>query len=117
MDITFAADSAVRKHFGMFCDSNSSGIAGYRIFNIDTTFGMSIWNTTENNSVQAGITNWQIGQLYKIRAERVNYVWSYYINDVKLPREVRNNLYPNIRPGFFAYGSTIYINEVRVYQK
>lgn len=117
MDITFVADSAVRKHFGMFCDSNSSGIAGYRIFNIDTTFGMSIWNTTENNSVQAGITNWQVGQLYKIRAERVNYVWSYYINDVKLPREVRNNLYPNLRPGFFAYGSTIHINEIRVYQK
>lgn len=90
-------------------------VKGTDLFELNNEY--FIEDVTENNSVQAGITNLRIGQLYKIRAERVNYVWSYYINDVKLPREVRNNLYPNIRPGFFAYGSTIYINEVRVYQK
>jgi len=38
------------------------------------------------------------------------------INGSQCPTVLNNSTYDAIRPGFFAYGSTVYVNELRVYQ-
>lgn len=119
MDILFFGNASNRFHFGLYLDSGSSGSNGYRFATLDTNFMASQWvNTVESNGGAANINpiTYILGTTYTLRCERINRKWSVYINNVKLPNEISIlNQYNGLRPGFFVYGSAVYINEFRVY--
>lgn len=119
IDVLFSADSQGLKHFGMFCDSGASGVNGYRFSNINASLNMSRWAGSSETSIGVfnTATSFATGNTYTLRFERdTSNNWTAYINGVKCPTTLNNTTYNGVRPGFFAYGSTIYINELRVYQ-
>lgn len=119
MDMKFVADSAARKHFGMFLDSGASGVNGYRVSTIDGAgWGLGRWVGTSETSLGTFTSTFNpvIGTTYTLRIERdASGVFSFYVDGVKRPNTVTNTQYATIRPGFFVYGSTIQINELRIY--
>lgn len=119
VDILFSADTANLKHFGMFCDSGYSGVNGYRFSSLGTAFNFSRWQGESETGIgtftaTSGIT---VGNTYTLRFERDgSNNWTASINGSQCPTVLNNSTYDAIRPGFFVYGSTVYVNELRVYQ-
>lgn len=119
IDVLFSADSQGLKHFGMFCDSGASGINGYRFaaYQASIMFSRFAGSTETVIGYFTNTASFATGNTYTLRFERdASNNWTAYINGVKCPTTFNNTTYDGIRPGFFAYGSTIYINELRVYQ-
>lgn len=119
MDVKFVDDSAARKHWGFFLDSGASGVNGYRAATLDGAgWGLGRWVDSSETSLGNFTTTFNpvIGTTYTLRIERdASGVFSFYVDGVKMSNTVTNTQYATIRPGFFMYGSTIQINELRVY--
>lgn len=119
IDVLFSSDNNGLKHFGMFCDSGASGVNGYRFANINADLRLSRWSGSSETSIGvfSTATSFTTGNTYTLRFERdTNNNWTAYINGVKCPTTLNNTTYNGVRPGFFAYGVDIYINELRVYR-
>ena len=117
-DFNFIADPQARKHFGIFLGTSTSAFTGYRIVNLDSLFHFTYFvNSTETAISVPGSTALTVGNTYTFRAVRSGSgVFSFYINGVLLGTQTTNTQFTGpFYPGFFAYGCTIEINELRVY--
>lgn len=118
IDVLFNSDSAARKHFGMFCSSGASGTNGYRLCTLDNTIVFLRWVGGVGTTIGTFISNatFTTGKTYTLRFERSSSNnWTAYINGSPCPVILNDTTYGAIRPGFFVYGCSVYINELRIY--
>ena len=117
-DFNFISDAQARKHFGFFIGTTTSAMTGYRMVNLDNVFNFSYFvNNTETSISSIGSTALTVGNVYTFRVVRSGAgIFTFYINGVQIGTQTTNTQFTGpFYPGFFAYGCTIEVNELRIY--
>ena len=119
-DILFVSASGSLKHWGLYIDQGSTGQHGYRVFHLNSKWGMSQWdNGTEGTSADFGPGDVTTGQVYTVRLE-TNGAGSFTlkVNGTTIGT-LTSTAFSTFRPGWFTYGNdatVIGVKAVRVYR-
>ncbi len=113
MDWVFLSDAAGRLHQGMFL-AGGAGATGYRIYHLDTGWGISRWNAgTEVTIATFADIPIVIGSTYTLSIIRDGTgLFTISLGGV-LVGTATDLTYPALRPGFFVYGSSMNVLEIR----
>jgi hypothetical protein len=114
--VKFVSNSAGINHFGMFSDSGSSGVNGYRTAFYSSSVLISKFvggSETVILNKNASIVV-SVGQTYDISAEfKTDGIINYSLNGTVIGT-ASDSSYSSIRPGFFVYGSAILVKSLTV---
>ena len=114
--IKFVSDSAARKHFGLYSDSGSSGVNGYRTATLDGNVYLSIWVGASETIFVSGSSSVvpSVGSTYDVSATfKADGTIEYALNGIAL-KSATDLSYTSLRPGFFVYGSAILVKSLSV---
>lgn len=118
MDLTLSDDWFGRRHFGFFIDSGTSGLNGYRVAQLDTERRMTRFTGPTSfdgdaplNDMVAGVVSPDVPFTMKL-TRSVDGLFTLYFDGMPVGTSRRLD-YSQFRPGFFAYGCTLRIAELR----
>lgn len=114
-DLELISDPSGRKHLGIWLASEGVLMSGYRIFHIDSIWGISKWNgwgsETSLSVTSYGNPTFNSGERKILKIERNGSLLSVYVNEV-LIMTASDNTYMSVQPGIFLYGCTCRVHSI-----
>lgn len=114
-DIELVSDPSGRKHIGVWLASEGALMYGYRIYHLDSAWGLSKWNgwTGEATLSVTSYDNptFNLGERKVLKIEKSGPLMSVYVDNL-LVMTASDSTYMTVQPGIFLYGCTCRVHSI-----